>query len=156
MRLEVENFDRFLSNVGQTIMGSFDQLNKFPAYVTSENLGITIQLMGNKFSKVFDDVMEIDALISDSQKKGLKIDQPTKQKIDRDLEEIAQTGQQAHNDVTQEYYSEIERIRLEDKELNLLQKHEFEMIIGMDLRLVTTIFFINFSFFIPRYVELYG
>lgn len=131
LRLQMESHNRFLTNVGQTIMGSFDQLNKFPTYVSSENLGITMQLIGHKFIDIFTQVLEIDALIDENQKKGLKIDQPTKQKIDQDLQQIAQVGQQAHNDITQEYYTEIERIRLEDKELNLLQKHEFELAIDM-------------------------
>lgn len=130
-RLQVENFDRFLSNVGQTIMGSFAQLNKFPAYVTSENLGIAVDLVGRKLSKVLNDVIEIDALIGKSTSNGQKLDQATKQKIDHDLEEIALTGAQAHNDISQEYYTEIERIRLEDKELNLMQKHTLEMILDV-------------------------
>lgn len=129
LRLELESFDRFLSAIGQTIMGSFGQVNKFPTYVTSENLGISLQLMRGKFNNVVRDVLDVDNLIGESQKKGTKIDQPTKQKIDHDLEEIVRLLTAAKDEISKDFYDELERIRLEEKELNLLQKYEFEFFI---------------------------
>lgn len=129
LRLDLESYDRFLSAVGQTIMGSFGQLNKFPTYVTSENLGISLQLLRGKFTGMLADVQEVDNLISESQNKGVKIDQATKQKIDRDLEEIVRICTASKDEISKDFYKELERIRLEEKELNLLQKYEFEFLI---------------------------
>ena len=132
LRLQVETYDRFLSAVSATILSSFNDNNRFPSYVISETLAIAADLMGTKLGKIAEDIMEIDRTIEEFHENNptkAKIDEPVKQKIVRDLEEIFQLAIQGHNEISSDYYGEVERIREEGKELNIWQKYEYEFFI---------------------------
>jgi len=113
-------------------MASFGDVAPFPRYEVSESLAITFQLYANKFTQVQVDMLEIDTLIAEDMKKnttGGKVSLATKQKVDKDLQEIEQVVAKAKQEMAAEFYQVVEKLRQEGKELQLKQRFDFELLI---------------------------
>jgi len=149
LRIQVEKYEKALKWIGLEILGDLSGVSNFDTYFNSEVVAIAKDLLMNRFFSMMLDAYEADKLIEDAHQKDpihLTIDSATKAKIDSYFKDMIVNADLAKKELAKNYYDEVEKIRLDGRELNLLQRVDFELAIDL----------LNFlSNFVKRYEELF-
>lgn len=112
--------------IGLEIIGENAGFSTFESYVASVDLSMVSSMVGDKFITVIGHAFAVDQMLNEINGKGESPDQATRSKVDGHLQGILSHTTQAKGELIQAYNTAVEAIRLNNHELNLWQKLEFE------------------------------
>lgn len=146
--IETKGHRKFLIDVAKEILAEKAQVAPFAVYETSEVMMVARELMTARYLDMLTTMFEVDKLLVEAFKMpgATTVDQKTKQAIDEHFRKIITIDELTKTELATDFYKEVERIRLEGKELNLEMKMEFH--VGIDLH--------NFlRSYVTKYEELF-
>lgn len=146
--IETNGHRKFLVEVAKEILAEKAKVSSFAVYETSEMMIVARELMAARYLDMLKTMFEVDKLLVEAFKMpgATTVDQKTKQAIDEHFRKIITIDELTKAELTTDFYKEVERIRLEGKELNLEMKMEFH--VGIDLQ--------NFlRAYVTKYEELF-
>jgi len=149
LRIQTVSYDKIFKWIGLEILGDLSDVSKFENYYYSEAVAIARQLIQARYYDILVSAIQIDQILEDVQKTDplhTHVDAATKQSIDKHLKDILAATAVVKKEISADYYTEVERIRLENRELNLMQRMDIEMNIDM---------LNNAANFITKYEELF-
>ena len=132
LRIEVEHDLQVLKLYANEILGHLSDVSQFGRYYYSESLAFTKQFLSSQTTDLLNLALQVDTALSEAYRNDPlqgKINATQKQKIESSLRQIVTDARSIRDSLATEYYSEIERIRLEDYELYPLQQSESEALI---------------------------
>lgn len=132
LRIQTEKYDKLLKWIGLEILGDLSDVSRFESYYYSETVSIAQELLVSRFLNMLLDAYEADKILNEAFTKDPlhgKLEPAAKQQVDKYLKDMITNAQSAKQEMTKDYYEELEKIRLDNRELNLLQRLEAEMYI---------------------------
>lgn len=151
VRIQSEKLVRALKWISGEILGYQAGVSKFEEYYYSETVGVVEELLQSRFNTILLACVEVEKLLNDAHLNGASpqmgtVDKDTKAAVDKQFKLAIAGVDSANAEYSKDYYGELERIRLEGKELNVLQRMNAE--INIDL--------LNYAKqFITKYDELW-
>lgn len=132
LRIQLERVDKFFKTVGLEIIGQQTGFSVYEVTTVSDELSLAFQLTSQRFMAALRGAMKVDEELtkllanSSTGQVAPKITGETKAKIDAALREILSNTNLAKREITRDYSEEVEKIRLQNGRLNLLQEYFYE------------------------------
>lgn len=146
--IQTNGHKKLLVDIAKEILAEKAKVAPFAVYETSEVMLVARELMQARYLDMLTTMFEVDKLLVEAFKMpgATTVDQKTKQAIDEHFRKIITIDELTKAELATDFYKEVERIRLEGRELNLEMKMEFH--VGIDMQ--------NFlRSYVTKYEELF-